>query len=74
MRKLSPVSLSLHSKIRLLFEMVAVALVLAATAAGQGASSRHAQLMQLVEQNAAHWQQVRRDTDVGITCWGQAQH
>jgi aminobenzoyl-glutamate utilization protein B len=60
MRKLSPVSLSLHSKIRLLLQVVAVAAVPTATAAAQGASSSHAQLMQLVEQNAAHWQQVSK--------------
>ena len=60
MRKLSSVSLSLHSKIRLLLQVVAVAAVLTATAAAQGASSSHAQLNQLVEQNAAHWQQVSK--------------
>ena len=60
MRRLSPVSLSLHSKIRLLLHVVAPTAVLAATAAAQGTSSSHAQLMQLVDQNAAHWQQVSK--------------
>ena len=60
MRKSSPFLLSLPSQISLVLQMAVVAAVFASTAAAHGASDSHAQLMQLVDQNAAHWKQVSK--------------
>src|SRR5215471_3140510 len=60
MEKSSPVSPSLHSKISMLLRMAALATVFAGTAAAQEAAGAHAQLMQLVEQNAPVWKEVSK--------------
>src|SRR5215472_1671526 len=57
MQTLSPASVSVHSRVRVLVAVVALAL--SATAAS-AADAAHAQLMQLVDQNAAHWQQISK--------------
>lgn len=60
MEKCSPLSLSFSSKIRTLLWTVAVAALLTGAATAQAASDAHAQLLKLVEQDAAHWQQVSK--------------
>jgi aminobenzoyl-glutamate utilization protein B len=60
MRELSPISPFFRLKTRMLVLLTILVTALAATAAAQGASGAHAQLMQLVDQNAAHWQQVSK--------------
>jgi len=67
MEKSSPVSPSLHSKISMLLRMAALAAVFAGTAAAQEAAGAHAQLMQLVEQNAPVWKEVSKQI------WGYAE-
>jgi aminobenzoyl-glutamate utilization protein B len=57
MQKLSPLSRPVHSKIAVL---AAITVLVLGTAAAQAADNSHAQLMQLVDQNAAHWQQVSK--------------
>ena len=49
-----------HSKGTMLLWMTVIAAVLAGPAAAQGASDAHAQLMQLVDQNAPHWKEVSK--------------
>ena len=60
MRKLSPISTRVHSKPRGLLYLAAIALLAIAPIAARAAENSHAQLMQLVDQNAAHWQQVSK--------------
>ncbi len=60
MEKCSPLSLSSSSKIRTLLWTVAVAALLTGAATAQAASDAHAQLLKLVDQDAAHWQQVSK--------------
>ena len=63
MEKCSPLlslSPSLSSKIRTLLWTVAVAALLTGAATAQAASDAHAQLLKLVEQDTAHWQQVSK--------------
>src|SRR6516164_7192491 len=60
MQKLSPISLSFHSKSRALLSMIILVAAFAGSASAQSTSGAHAQLMQLVDQNAAHWQQVSK--------------
>ncbi len=60
MEKCSPLSLSFSSKIPTLLWTVAVAALLTGAATAQAASDAHAQLLKLVEQDAAHWQQVSK--------------
>src|SRR5215469_12511066 len=67
MERSSPVSPSLHSKISMLLRMAALAAVFAGTAAAQEAAGAHAQLMQLVEQNAPVWKEVSKQI------WGYAE-
>ena len=57
MQKLSPLSRPVHSKIAVL---AAITVLVLGTAAAQAADNSHAQLMQLVDQNAPHWQQVSK--------------
>ena len=60
MQKLSPISLSFHSKSRTLISMIIFVAAFAGSVAAQGASGAHAQLMQLVDQNAPHWKEVSK--------------
>jgi aminobenzoyl-glutamate utilization protein B len=60
MEKFSPFSPYLPSQITMLFRMAALALVITAAAVAHAASGDHAQLLQLVDQNASHWQQVSK--------------
>jgi aminobenzoyl-glutamate utilization protein B len=60
MQKSSRFSPYRSSKTRMLLRMAALAAVVTCAAAAQGASGDHAQLLQLVDQNAAHWQQVSK--------------
>ncbi|HZD33133.1 MAG TPA: amidohydrolase [Candidatus Angelobacter sp.] len=59
MHKLSPSSTSSFSKY-LLLPIAVIAVVLIGTAAAQPAAGAHAQLLQLVDQNAPHWKQVSK--------------
>ena len=58
MQKSRVFSLSLPSKTRIL--LLAMVAMLSAAATAQAASGSHAQLMQLVDQDAAQWKQVSR--------------
>jgi aminobenzoyl-glutamate utilization protein B len=60
MEKFSPFSPYLPSQITMLFRMAALALVITVAVGAQGASGDHAQLMQLVDQNAPHWKEVSK--------------
>jgi aminobenzoyl-glutamate utilization protein B len=60
MQKLSPISLSFHSKSRALLSMIILVAAFAGSASAQSTSGAHAQLMQLVDQNAPHWKQVSK--------------
>jgi aminobenzoyl-glutamate utilization protein B len=60
MQKLPPISLSFHSKSRTLLSMIIFVAAFAGSVAAQGASGAHAQLMQLVDQNAPHWKEVSK--------------
>ena len=64
MQKLSPISTSVHSKTRskprMLLLLAVIVAAFVGTAAAQDASGGHAQLMQLVDQNAPHWKQVSK--------------
>lgn len=50
----------LRLKIGMFVRMAAIVALVAGAAAAQGASGDHAQLMQLVDQDAAHWKQVSK--------------
>jgi len=60
MDKSSLLSLFFCAKVRTLLWLAATATLFAATAAAQTAASAHAQLLQVVDQDAAHWQQVSK--------------
>ena len=64
MEKSSPFSLSLSPSLplkpRMLLWTVAIVALLTGAAAAQAASGAHAQLLKLVDQDAAHWQQVSK--------------
>ena len=60
MAKASRFSVSWLASNRMLLLLAMVAVVLFGAAAAQAASGEHAQLMKLVDQNAAHWQQVSK--------------
>jgi aminobenzoyl-glutamate utilization protein B len=50
----------MHSKIRILLPLAGIAALVVGATVARAADSSHAQLMQLVDQNAAHWQQVSK--------------
>ena len=56
----SPFSLSLSSKIRALLLMTAIVSMLTLATAAQPPAGAHSQLLQLVDKDAAHWQQVSK--------------
>jgi aminobenzoyl-glutamate utilization protein B len=64
MEKSSPFSLSLSPSLpvkpRMLLWMTAVVALLTGAATAQAASDAHAQLLKLVDQDSAHWQQVSK--------------
>jgi len=60
MEKSSPFSLSLSPNFRTLLWTTAVIALLTTAASAQPASGTHAQLLKLVDQDAAHWQQVSK--------------
>ncbi len=60
MQKASPFSVSWFANRRVLVWVGVATAVLAGATAAQAASGEHAQLMQVVDQNAAHWQQVSK--------------
>src|SRR5262252_6198594 len=60
MKESSPFRVSLYSKIRMVLHVAAIVGLLSCTLAAQAADNSHVQLLQLVDQNAAHWQQVSK--------------
>jgi len=60
MEKSSPFSLSLSPNYRTVLWTTAIVALLTGAASAQPASGTHAQLLKLVDQDAAHWQQVSK--------------
>src|SRR5215467_12116092 len=60
MQKLFPLSLSVRLKTGVFLLSVAIAVLVVGPSAAWSADSAHAQLMELVDQNAPHWQQVSK--------------
>jgi len=60
MEKPCPFSLPLSPNFRMLLWTTAIVALLTGAASAQAASGTHAQLLKLVDQDAAHWQQVSK--------------
>jgi len=60
MERSSPFSLSLSPNFRTLLWVTAIVALLTGAASAQAASGTHAQLLKLVDQDAAHWQQISK--------------